>query len=118
LIAPARSATACGSGSATFAAASRRSAIPTGGLDALPKADSAKRLRAVRHLAASAQDLAASAPATALTRSRDPDAPQETWLIFYGDVRVGAIAERTGNPPGTDGWQWHCGFYPGGHARE
>jgi hypothetical protein len=50
--------------------------------------------------------------------SRRPDAPQETWLIFYGDVRVGAIAERTGNPPGTDAWQWHCGFYPGSHPRE
>jgi hypothetical protein len=28
-----------------------------------------------------------------LTRRRDPDAQQETWLIHYGDVRVGTIAE-------------------------
>jgi len=25
-------------------------------------------------------------------------AQQETWLIHYGDVRVGTIAERIGNP--------------------
>jgi hypothetical protein len=25
----------------------------------------------------------------ALTRRRDPDAQQETWIIHYGDVRVG-----------------------------
>jgi hypothetical protein len=30
-----------------------------------------------------------------LTR-RDPDAQQATWLIHYGDVRVGVIAERVG----------------------
>jgi hypothetical protein len=47
-----------------------------------------------------------------------PTPPQETWLIYYGDVGVGAIAERAGNPPGTDGWQWHCGFYPGSHPAE
>src|ERR1700739_3743686 len=29
-----------------------------------------------------------------LTRRRDPDASQETWLIHYGDVRIGTIAER------------------------
>ena len=28
-----------------------------------------------------------------LTRS-DPEAQQETWLIYYGDVRFGVIAER------------------------
>ena len=43
-----------------------------------------------------------------LTRRRDPDASQETWLIHYGDVRVGVITERV-----TPGWQWSCGFYPG-----
>ena len=47
-----------------------------------------------------------------LTR-RDPEAQQETWLIYYGDVRVGVIAERVGNPDSTPGWQWSCGFYPG-----
>jgi hypothetical protein len=26
-----------------------------------------------------------------LTRRRSPDARQETWLIHYGDVRVGTI---------------------------
>jgi hypothetical protein len=33
-----------------------------------------------------------------LTRRHDPDARQETWLINYGDVRVGTIAERVGKP--------------------
>jgi len=41
-----------------------------------------------------------------LTRRRDPDAQQETWLIYYGDVRVGVIAERIDNPDSTPGWQW------------
>jgi hypothetical protein len=29
-----------------------------------------------------------------LTRRRDPDAQQETWLIHYRDVRVRVISER------------------------
>ncbi len=33
-------------------------------------------------------------------------------------MRVGTIAIRTGNPDGTDPWQWSCGFYPGSHPRE
>src|SRR5215471_21143978 len=53
-----------------------------------------------------------------LTRRRDPDAPQETWLIHYGDVRVGVIAERVGNPDSTPGWHWTCGFYPGSDPSE
>jgi hypothetical protein len=53
-----------------------------------------------------------------LTRRRDPDAQQETWLIHYGDVRVDVIAERIGNPDSTPGWQWACGFYPGSHLSE
>jgi hypothetical protein len=48
-----------------------------------------------------------------LTRRRAPDAKHETWLIFYGDVRVGAIGERWGNPAVADPWFWTCGFYPG-----
>ncbi len=54
----------------------------------------------------------------ALTRSRSPDAPEECWFIFYGDVRVGTIPIRAGNPHDTDPWQWHCGFYPGSHPGE
>jgi len=53
-----------------------------------------------------------------LTRRRDPEAQQETWLIHYGDVRVGVIAERVGNPDSTPGWQWSCGFYPGSNLAE
>ena len=53
-----------------------------------------------------------------LTRHRDPDAAQETWLIHYGDVRVGVIAERVGNPDSTPPWQWACGFYPGSDPSE
>jgi hypothetical protein len=49
-----------------------------------------------------------------LTRRRDPNSREEAWLIFYGDVRVGAIGrQRSGNPSGTDPWSWQCGFYPG-----
>ena len=51
-----------------------------------------------------------------LTRRRDPEAQQGTWLIYYGDVRVGVIAERVGDPDSTPGWQWNCGFYPGSHV--
>ena len=36
----------------------------------------------------------------AVTRRRDPDARQQAWLIHYGSVQVGTIAERTGNPTG------------------
>jgi hypothetical protein len=38
----------------------------------------------------------------ALTRRRNPDAPQETWRVYYGDVRVGTIAIRSGNLFATD----------------
>jgi hypothetical protein len=34
----------------------------------------------------------------AVTRKRTNDRP-ETWHIFYGDVRVGVIVERSGAPP-------------------
>jgi hypothetical protein len=34
-------------------------------------------------------------------------------LAHYGDVHVGTIAERSGNPHDTDPWEWNCGFYPG-----
>jgi hypothetical protein len=47
-----------------------------------------------------------------LTRRRDPGSREEAWLIFYGDMRVGAIGQRSGNPVGTDAWFWRCGFYP------
>jgi hypothetical protein len=47
-----------------------------------------------------------------LTRRRVNDHP-ETWHINYAGVLVGVIAERSGNPAGTDRWQWSCGFYPG-----
>jgi hypothetical protein len=48
-----------------------------------------------------------------LTRRRDPNSSEEAWRIFYGDVRVGRIGKRSGNPVGTDAWSWQCGFYPG-----
>jgi hypothetical protein len=41
----------------------------------------------------------------ALTRRRDPDARQETWLIHCCDLRIGTIAERVGNPTGSPHWQ-------------
>jgi hypothetical protein len=33
-----------------------------------------------------------------LTRRRDHDRREECWLIYYGDVHVGAIAQSVGNP--------------------
>ena len=54
----------------------------------------------------------------ALTRRRSTDARQECWHIYYGDVRVGTIARRVGNPFDTDPWEWTCGFYPGSHPGE
>jgi hypothetical protein len=39
-----------------------------------------------------------------LARRRSPDAPDECWHVYYGDVRVGTIAIRTGHPSEcTDG---------------
>jgi hypothetical protein len=45
----------------------------------------------------------------ALTRKRVYDRP-ETWHIFYGEVRVGVIVERSGAPPTAPRWQWCCGL--------
>ena len=53
-----------------------------------------------------------------LTRRRSPDASEECWHVWYGDVRVGTIAIRTGIPPHEDPWGWACGFYPGSHPAE
>ena len=54
----------------------------------------------------------------ALVYRRDPDAQQETWRIFCGDVNVGMIAIRSGIPHDEDPWGWNCGFYPGSEPRE
>jgi hypothetical protein len=35
-----------------------------------------------------------------LTRRRSHDSHRETWVVFYGDVPVGTIAERAG-PAGS-----------------
>jgi hypothetical protein len=37
-----------------------------------------------------------------LTRRRSHDSHRETWLVFYGDVPVGMIAERAGVPADLD----------------
>jgi hypothetical protein len=50
----------------------------------------------------------------ALTRRRYPER-HDCWHIYYGDVRVGTIAVRTGIPRDEDPWEWDCGFYPGSH---
>src|SRR6266478_5201987 len=55
---------------------------------------------------------------TTLTRRRSADHRQQCWHIYYGDVHVGTIAERVGNPHDTDPWEWSCGFYPGSHPGE
>jgi hypothetical protein len=35
-----------------------------------------------------------------------------------GDVHVGTIGIRSGNPTETDQWGWRCGFYPGSNPGE
>src|SRR5258708_37364766 len=54
----------------------------------------------------------------ALPRRRSPDAPEECWHVYYGDVHAGTIAVRTGNPHAEDPWEWNCGFYPGSNPGE
>ena len=54
----------------------------------------------------------------ALTRRRSPDAREECWHVYYGDVHAGTIAIRTGIPHDEDPWGWDCGFYPGSHLGE
>jgi hypothetical protein len=54
----------------------------------------------------------------ALTRRRDPNAHQQTWLICYGDVHAGTIMRCVGNPNAAPQWQWGCGFYPGSRPGE
>ncbi len=50
----------------------------------------------------------------ALTRRPSLDDPhRETWLIYFGDVRVGSIGRRAGVPSSAPQWGWSCGFYPG-----
>ena len=48
----------------------------------------------------------------ALTRRRSTDAREESWPVYFGDVHVGTVAERTGNPHDTEPWEWqtaiHC----------
>ncbi len=39
-----------------------------------------------------------------LIRRRSPDAPEECWHVYYGDVRVGTTALRTGMPHHEDPW--------------
>src|SRR6266446_6485792 len=53
-----------------------------------------------------------------LIRRRNLEASDDYRQIYFGDVRVGTIAIRTGNPHDTDPWQWRCGFYPGSHPGE
>ena len=51
-------------------------------------------------------------------RRRSADHREECWHIYYGDVHVGTITERVGNPHDTDRWEWRCGFYPGSKQGE
>jgi hypothetical protein len=55
---------------------------------------------------------------TALTRRRSPEAKEECWQIFYGDVRVGTIARLIGIPNDKPRWGWACGFCPGSQPGE
>lgn len=48
-----------------------------------------------------------------LTRHRSDNPNQETWHVYFGDVRIGAIGERAGVPLHAEQWSWDVGFYPG-----
>lgn len=50
---------------------------------------------------------------TALTRRRSDNPHQETWHIYFEDVRVGTIGVRGGVPVHADQWGWSVGFTPG-----
>jgi hypothetical protein len=52
-------------------------------------------------------------PALTRRRSSLDDPHRETWLIYFGDVRVGSIGRRAGVPSSAPQWGWSCGFYPG-----
>jgi hypothetical protein len=52
-----------------------------------------------------------------LARRRYPERP-DCWHVYYGDVHVGTIARRVGQPRDQDAWQWLCGFYPGSDPGE
>ena len=54
----------------------------------------------------------------ALTRRRSPEAREECWHVYFGDVHVGTIALRAGIPHDEDPWGWSCGFYPGSEPGE
>jgi hypothetical protein len=53
-----------------------------------------------------------------LTRRRCPEAREECWHIYYGDIHAGTLAIRAGNPHDTEPWEWRCGFYPGSRPSE
>jgi hypothetical protein len=53
-----------------------------------------------------------------LTRRRATSDHNETWHVYYGDVRVGTIGQRAGVPVDVDEWGWSCGFYPGLEPRQ
>ncbi|WIW44497.1 hypothetical protein ML401_23755 [Bradyrhizobium sp. 62B] len=49
---------------------------------------------------------------TALTRRRSANSHQESWAIYFGDVRIGQIGMRAGVPTSAQQWAWSLGFYP------
>jgi hypothetical protein len=53
-----------------------------------------------------------------LSRRRSQDHRQVCWEIYYGDIHVGTIVERVGNPHDTEPWEWRCGFYHGSRPGE
>ncbi|WMT78749.1 hypothetical protein [Bradyrhizobium sp. Ash2021] len=53
----------------------------------------------------------------ALTRRLSKDRA-DCWHVYFGDVRVGTIAMRSGVPVDVEQWGWQCGFYPGSEPGE
>ncbi|MET3996845.1 hypothetical protein [Bradyrhizobium sp. S3.9.2] len=48
-----------------------------------------------------------------LTRRRSINPHEETWHVYFTDVRVGTIGMRAGVPVHADQWEWSVGFHPG-----
>jgi hypothetical protein len=55
---------------------------------------------------------------TAPTRHREKDRHQESWHIYFGDIRAGWIGERAGVPHDDEHWGWACDFCPGSEPGE
>lgn len=36
---------------------------------------------------------------------------EDCWHVYFGDVNIGTVAKRSGQPHDENPWGWICGFY-------